>query len=241
MNILPPDCTLAPRYTERLLLTEANPRAADTATIVGQLAHELRQPLSAMEAIAYHLHLTVVQDPNARQQLDKLRQLIEQAGWILSDAVHFLQSAPARPALHDVHELLEVVLSRLSTEDQDTVFVDLAESFPLVNLDLSQMQHLLTTALRFCLRTARQSYPVEVATYTEADRAIILFSTEAPGLDAQSLDSLFSPFEDHPAPAAGLGLASVRRIAEAHGGSCDLSVDAAGELRLRVALPIQNV
>lgn len=241
MNILPPDCTPSPRYTDPLLLTEANRRAADTATIVGQLAHELRQPLSAMEAITYYLHLTVVQDPNARQQIDKLRQLIEQAGWILSDAVHFLQSAPARPALHDVHEILEVVLSRLSTEDQDAVFVDLAESFPLLNLDLSQMQHLLTTALRFCLRTARQSYPVEVATRIEGDRAIILFSTEAPGLDAQSFDSLFSPFEDHPSPAAGLGLASVRRIAEVHGGACDLAVDAAGELQLRVALPIPIV
>jgi len=241
MNILPPDCTPAPRYTDSLLLTEAKPRAADTATVVGQLAHELRQPLSAMEAITYYLHLTVVQDPKARQQIDKLRQLIEQAGWILSDAVHFLQSAPARPALHDVHEILEVVLSRLSTEDQDAVFVDLADSFPLVILDLAQMQHLLTTALRFCLRTARQAYPVEVATYVEANQAIILFSTEAPGLDARSFDSLFLPFEDHPAPAAGLGLASVRRIAEVHGGSCDLSVNPAGELRLRVALPIQGV
>ena len=241
MNILPPDCPPAPRYTEALLLTEANPRVADTATIVGQLAHELRQPLSAMEAITYYLHLTVVKDPNARQQIDKLRQLIEQAGWILSDAVHYLQSAPARPALHDVHEILEVVLSRFSTEDQDVVFVDLADAFPLVSLDLAQMQHLLTTALRFCLRAARQAYPVEVATYVAADRAIIVFSTEAPGLDVNSCDGLFSPFEDHPAPAAGLGLASVRRIAEVHGGSCDLSVDAAGELRLRVALPIQNV
>lgn len=241
MNILPPDCTTAPRYTDALLLTEANPRVADTATIVGQLAHELRQPLSAMEAITYYLHLTVVKDPNARQQIDKLRQLIEQAGWILSDAVHYLQSAPARLALHDVHEILEVVLSRFSTEDQDVVFVDLADAFPLVSLDLAQMQHLFTTALRFCLRTARQAYPVEVATYVAADRAIIVFSTEAPGLDVNSCDGLFSPFEDHPAPAAGLGLASVRRIAEVHGGSCDLSVDAAGELRLRVALPIQNV
>lgn len=241
MNILPPDCPPAPRYTEALLLTEANPRVADTATIVGQLAHELRQPLSAMEAITYYLHLTVVKDPNARQQIDKLRQLIEQAGWILSDAVHYLQSAPARLALHDVHEILEVVLSRFSTEDQDVVFVDLADAFPLVSLDLAQMQHLFTTALRFCLRTARQAYPVEVATYVAADRAIIVFSTEAPGLDVNSCDGLFSPFEDHPAPAAGLGLASVRRIAEVHGGSCDLSVDAAGELRLRVALPIQNV
>ena len=241
MNILPPDCPPAPRYTEALLLTEANPRVADTATIVGQLAHELRQPLSAMEAITYYLHLTVVKDPNARQQIDKLRQLIEQAGWILSDAVHYLQSAPARLALHDVHEILEVVLSRFSTEDQDVVFVDLADSFPLVSLDLAQMQHLLTTALRFCLRTARQAYPVEVSTYVAADRAIIVFSTEAPGLDVNSCDGLFSPFEDHPAPAAGLGLASVRRIAEVHGGSCDLSVDAAGELRRRVARPIQNV
>jgi two-component system, NtrC family, sensor histidine kinase HydH len=240
MNIPAPECHPAPRYTEKLLLTETHARAADTATIVGQLAHELRQPLSAMEAITYYLHLTVTEDPRARAQIEKLRQLIEQTGWIISDAVHFLQPAPLRPALQDLHELLDQSLSRLSVEDQDLIELHLAEDLPPLSLDHAQIEHLLATAIRFCLRSARHAHAIEVHTYADTARAAIVFTTQSRGPAVPYTEEIFAPFEDHPAAAAGLGLASARRIAEAHGGTCDLLADPDGRLCLSIFLPLPN-
>lgn len=238
MNISGPDCQLSPRYTNDLLLTETDTRTGDAATIVGQIAHELRQPLSAMEAIVYYLHLTITDDPRARAQIEKLRQLIEQSGAILSDAVHYLQSAPVRTERRDLHEALAECLSRLVTLDQSAIELDLADPFPLVRFDLTQLHHLISTALRFCLRAGRRVHPVEVSTHLEGHYAILCFSTHAPGLEITSPEDLFLPFEEHPAAAAGLGLASVRRIAEAHGGSCRLSTVPNGRITLRVDLPL---
>jgi len=206
--------------------------------MVGQIAHELRQPLSAMEAIVYYLQLTVTDDPRTRAQIEKLRQLIEQSGSILSDAVHFLQAAPPRPERRDLHEALAESLSRLATVDQNVIEIDLADPFPLLNFDLTQMDHLLSTALRFCLRAGRRAHPVEVSTHVGGTYAILGFSTTAPHFDIPSPEALFTPFEDHPAAAAGLGLASVRRIAEAHGGACHLSMSPSHYVTLRVELPL---
>ncbi len=61
----------------------------DTASVVRHLAHELRQPLSTIEASAYYLKL-VLEDQNsgATRQLDRIEQMVHQISWILSDAVH---------------------------------------------------------------------------------------------------------------------------------------------------------
>ena len=191
-----------------------------------------------MEAIVYYLQLTVTDDPRTRLQIEKLRQLIEQSGSILSDAIHFLQAAPARLERHDLHEALAECLSRLATLDQNAIAIELADPFPLLNFDLTQIHHLISTALRFCLRASRRAHAVEVSTYVEGASAVLRFATTAPHLDIPSPEDLFTPFADHPAAAAGLGLASVRRIAEAHGGTCQLSTGPDHQVALRVELPL---
>jgi len=52
------------------------------------LAHDLRQPLSAIEAIAYYLEMTLPADQiDARRHLGRLQELILRTDMILSDAV----------------------------------------------------------------------------------------------------------------------------------------------------------
>lgn len=52
------------------------------------LIHELRQPLSAIESIAYYLELTIpVEQIQARRQIARLQQLVMDASLTLSAAV----------------------------------------------------------------------------------------------------------------------------------------------------------
>jgi signal transduction histidine kinase len=59
-----------------------------TQEAIFNLAHDLRQPLSAIEAIAYYLEMTLPVDQlDARRHLAKLQELVVQSDSILSDAV----------------------------------------------------------------------------------------------------------------------------------------------------------
>ena len=52
------------------------------------LAHELRQPLSSIESIAYHLSLVLPQaDEKVQGSLERIRQLVEQSNEILTDGL----------------------------------------------------------------------------------------------------------------------------------------------------------
>lgn len=65
---------------------DAVPSVSDPSII--RLVHELRQPLSAIEAIAYYLEMTLPADQlDARQYLLRLQELVERSNVILSKAV----------------------------------------------------------------------------------------------------------------------------------------------------------
>jgi len=54
---------------------------------VRELVHDLRQPLSSIEAIAYYLEMTLPPDQfQARQYMRRLQQLVDQTSSILNHA-----------------------------------------------------------------------------------------------------------------------------------------------------------
>jgi signal transduction histidine kinase len=59
-----------------------------TDKILGTLAHELRQPLSNIEAIAYYLSMILPpDDAKIQPHLARIRELVEQSNLILSTAL----------------------------------------------------------------------------------------------------------------------------------------------------------
>lgn len=66
---------------------------------IRELVHELRQPLSAIEAIAYYVEMTLPPDQvQARQQLRRLQELVERAEGILEDAASTVRMPAAAAA-----------------------------------------------------------------------------------------------------------------------------------------------
>jgi signal transduction histidine kinase len=56
--------------------------------LVRELIHDLRQPLSSIEAIAYYLEMTLPPEQiEARLYMRRLQQLVDQTSSILEDAV----------------------------------------------------------------------------------------------------------------------------------------------------------
>jgi signal transduction histidine kinase len=55
--------------------------------LVRELIHDLRQPLSSIEAIAYYLEMTLPPEQiQARLYMRRLQQLVDQTSSVLSDA-----------------------------------------------------------------------------------------------------------------------------------------------------------
>jgi signal transduction histidine kinase len=64
---------------------------ADCEDALADFAHRLRQPLSALEAVASYLDLIVPEDARVREQLRRIHLQIEQADEILRDGMRDLR------------------------------------------------------------------------------------------------------------------------------------------------------
>ena len=82
------------------LATQTDVRNQTIDEVLGTLAHELRQPLSNIEAIAYYLSMILPPgDDKIQPQLARIRELVEQSNLIISDALGLAPAPAAGPQI----------------------------------------------------------------------------------------------------------------------------------------------
>jgi len=195
--------------------------------VLPALAHEIRQPLGAIEAIAYYMTLLHSGDPKQREQLARIQRLVEQASWILSSSVALSDTRPAAPSPVDLEELiLQTVSARACASDPPLDFA-LTPDLPLVHLDPGFGRVLVETLLCLFRQLSTDAHPTRVHT-SAAPRGVELeLSTAAPGY--RTLPTL--------PPGSGIALDCARRIVAMHGGKLDFDIDPLSGIRARVMLP----
>lgn len=208
-----------------------------SAGVVRHLAHELRQPLSTVESSAFYLQMILQNhpDPRVATHLDRIQNGVQQLDWILSDSIHYLCGAPPRPQLVDLSEILSDVLAEPPFGPVVELDWSYADERVLAVADPGQAQHLVRTALYVFRQIARSEQPMGLGLEYEGDFALLDVWCQVPSWEGDC-ESLFEPFSPHLPSGSGLALASVRRIAQTHGGCASIRGHAGG-LRLQVRLP----
>jgi signal transduction histidine kinase len=202
----------------------------DANTVLRHVAHELRQPLSTIESIAYYLELIIPEDnQRARQQVARLQELVEQSNWIVSSAVHYTQSTPPSTEFVDILD----VLAR-AVEPYSDVDVEVLGRTPPVRLDLEQADHLFANLLAFFRQVADNGQQIKVQVRSIVGVVTVSLEVRAVGFGPFEIESMFDPLYTDRRGCSGLGLASARRIVEAHGGSLHVSAGPGSMLYGRV-------
>lgn len=144
-------------------------------TLLANLAHELRQPLSTMESIAYYLELSLPHaDERVREQLTRLRHLVEQSGWMLYDALTLEKEMGARPGMVDLDEMVsEFVLEQLQEGGTRGGYqLDLGAGPAW--MDVEQARELVGAVGRLMHQMARPGSDVTLSTRMLASGSVLL-------------------------------------------------------------------
>ena len=87
----------SPLFFEAAKVVPATNAAPSADEVIRELVHDLRQPLSSIEAIAYFLEMTLPPDQRqAREHMRRLQGLVDQAEAILDLAGASVRKPPAR-------------------------------------------------------------------------------------------------------------------------------------------------
>jgi signal transduction histidine kinase len=226
------------------------PDAVVPVSVLRAIAHEIRQPLSTIESIAYYLILVLPRgDGRIHDQLTRLSQLVEQSDWILSSGLHHADPLPVAPEPVDLENLIRHAISTRGRIINDAVPLlnDAAPRLEFGGVPLVRLDSALGRALIDGLLTLFQLLVSPQGSKSDATELSVVSS--CPVTLRTSLcpegDVLFEIFtasqgyrtEVSLGPGAVLGLESARRIVTAHGGTVRVDIDPESGVQVGLKLP----
>ncbi len=203
----------------------------DRATVIAAIAHDLRTPLMRLE-----LRLEDASDEIRRTCESDIRDMESMISATLAFVRDTSRPAARRPL--DLRTLTESVTDDLS--DRGAPVTLAPGEAVVIDGNPAALKALLSNLIQNALKYAGNA---DVALGRADGVATIEVRDDGPGIALEDLDRVFEPFfrgersRNRDTGGIGLGLASVRAVARAHGGDVTIENRPEGGLRARVLLP----
>ena len=213
-------------------------RVTSLGEMTASIAHELNQPLAAIvnNASACLRWLAANNVEEARQSAALIRADGNRAGEIIKRIRDLAKKAPPQKDWIDINRIIREVIALARSEVErrgvtlETQLSDDVHYVPLIFADRIQLQqvilNLIMNAIEAMSEVSDGPRELLISTATEASGGIaVAVRDSGPGLAAENLDRLFTPFYTTKPQGMGMGLAICRSIIEAHGGRLWASVN----------------
>ncbi len=206
---------------------------------IADAAHELRTPLSIIQASAGHALARERQAEEYRESLEEILIATERAGASVGELLEFarMEAGQAQPRIAPLRlDLLSEEVASAVRVEGATIDARVGEAV-VVEADYNLIRQVVDNLVR---NAAARAEKVMITTAREDGYARIDIADDGPGFDPGMIDHVFERFKrGDRSGSAGLGMAIARTMVELHGGYCSAENRAEGGALVTVRLPYQ--
>lgn len=213
-------------------------------TMVGGVAHEIRNPLHAIQGFAQLLSRETGLDTRARRHAERIRAGAQEIESIVASMLGVASNGTLFVTPFDGLDLAEETVDAELASRAGTGIWDVEICGEPVAMRADRLK--VRQSLRNLIANACDAQPGggQISLHVETDASTTTFHVDdaGPGVADENADRICDPFFTTRAEGTGLGLALVARIAELHGGSLALdgSPSPLGGARFSLHLPKQS-
>ena len=219
------------------------------ADILSIVSHELRTPLASIRGYAELFRMGAAADPaETARAMQRIEEEATRMGVLVEDLLLLARLDELPEVPHAPVDL--AVLARDAVDDARATAPDRSieiEAEPAEVLgDAHQLRQVLANLLRNALVHTPAGTPIEVVVRRASDQVRLSVRDHGPGLPTDDPQALFERFwraeggRERGRAGAGLGLAIVAAIVDAHDGRVEAANAPGGGARFVVALPLSE-
>ncbi len=217
----------------------------EIATLAGGLAHEIRNPLSTMSLNIELLAEEVSQgdrpqDRRSMQRIGTLQKECKNLDRILSDFLQFVKINELKPDVANLNKLVSEFIESFQPVAKDAgidISPHLNADLPLVRLDSTFMRQVLMNLALNAQQAMPEGGILELQTSFDNDQVHLEMIDTGIGMDEKTIARMFQAFYSSKSTGSGLGLPTVRKIVQAHGGRISCESELGQGTRFTISLP----
>ncbi|MGV3621807.1 MAG: DUF4118 domain-containing protein [Archangium sp.] len=237
------------RFSEAARVAALKARTEELrSSLLSTVSHDLRTPLAVVTGAATTLRDDQSLDASTRQQLldticdeaERLERLVRN----LLDMTRVQAGAlQVKKEWVPVDELIGSARTRLSAQLAGREVHVANSDVEFLQVDPVLFEQVLLNLLDNAAKYTPERSPIDLAVIRAHGGARVLVGDRGPGVEPQEAERLFDKFyrgTQRAIPGAGLGLAIVRGIVEAHGGRIHVEPRDGGGARFIIDLPLDG-
>lgn len=228
LNILAHQCAAA---LENIVLYEELKKSQQQNEIknqmLGMAAHDLRNPLTAIQGYAEAIGLGFEVDSS----LERIKAICNSMAQLLEDLLDLAKIESGKLQIDKKPCSLQEIITQsievnnfLMDTKKITVVRDFSQQSIIVEVDSLKIQQVLNNLISNAVKFSHPNSTIKITIEVKDYRVIVAVCDEGQGIPEQEKDKLFKPFSKTSVKATsgeactGLGLTICKRVLEAHGG-----------------------
>jgi len=206
---------------------------------LAMLSHELRTPLTPVISALDSLETEPTQTEDAKASLAMIRRNIELETQLIDDLLDFTRIARDKMQLRfasiDAHQAVSNVVEICRAEARSKrlqVHVNLRANQHHVTADSAKFQQIIWNLLKNAIKFTPEGGDITISSDNPSESVFTVSVHDTGiGLEPEVMQRIFDPFEqgnrsfEHRVGGLGLGLASSKSLAQAHGGTLTAQSD----------------
>jgi len=217
--------------------------------MMGIVSHDLRSPLGTISLAAQSVLKRESSPSWARSSATRVKRSVDRMARMVSDLLDFTRVAatgglPVDRRPIDVRLPVQEAVDEIGVGHPERVTLAVPQRGVEGTWDADRIHQVVTNLVTNALHYGSRETAVQVELRDEAAHAVLSVTNQGPVISAESLRTLFDPFQKGPAgvhsEGLGLGLHIVSEIVKAHGGTIAVTSNAAHGTTFTARLPKQS-
>lgn len=236
------------KLVESQQLVERHEKLASLGVLAAGVAHEIRNPLTAIKARLFTQQKALAPGSRGRADAELIGREIDRLEKIVSDFLRFARPVEPKRAPLSLAELLHEVEQLLSPQLRESSINLIVESIVETKIlgDHEQLKQVVINLVQNAAEAVRAGGTIRLRAIqsrmvlANRMREIVAIEVEddGPGIPVEVQKRLFDPFFTTKQNGTGLGLSIAARIVEKHAGALRFQTSVNGGTTFGIVLPV---